>query len=180
VQYLSVFVFSAENWKRSREEVGYLMDLGLWVAKHEIKAVHKEGVRIRFLGSTEHVPPKILKAIQEAEDLTKDNQEGTLVVCFNYGGQQELVDATRQIVAQGFAPHEITEDVLAGALYAPDIPPVDLLIRTSGEHRTSGFMLYRAAYAELYFTDKYWPDFTTQDFDEALAWYAARERRFGT
>ncbi len=179
VEYLSVFAFSVENWKRSQEEVAYLMDLGLWMARHEAKEVHKEGIRLRFLGSKERLSDKLLRAIKDAEELTQHNTNGTLVVCFNYGGQEELVEAARRIVEQGLKPDEINAGVLAANLYAPDIPPVDLLIRTSGEHRTSGFMLYRAAYAELYFIDKYWPDFTPGDFDEALAWYANRLRRFG-
>lgn len=179
IKYLSAFIFSTENWNRTKEEVSYLLDLALWVATHEVNEMHKEGVRLRFLGSKERLSDKLLKAIDDAEDLTKNNTKGTLALCFNYGGREELLEAVRKLVAQGTAPLDITQDDLAGAMYAPEIPQIDLLIRTSGEKRTSGYMLYRAAYAELYFTEKYWPDFTTEDIDDALGEYSKRQRRFG-
>jgi undecaprenyl diphosphate synthase len=179
VQYLSAYVFSVENWNRTSEEVAYLMDMALWVATHEIKELHKENIRVRFLGSREGLSNKIITAIEKAETLTEDNTKGTVALCFNYGGLQELVDAAKQIIKKGISPEELTEKQLMNALYAPDVPPVDLLIRTSGEKRTSGFMLARSAYAELYFTNKHWPDFSVTDFDAALAEYQQRERRFG-
>ena len=123
---------------------------------------------------------KVLDAIVRTEEKTKNNTQGTLALCFNYGGREELVDAVKRVVAEGFTPQDITEEVLEASLYCPEIPSVDLLIRTSGEQRTSGFMLYRSAYDELKFKDKLWPDFTPQDFDDALQDYAARERRFGS
>ena len=178
VRYISAYIFSAENWNRSREEVKYLLDLALLMATKEAREVHKEGIRVRFLGRREGLSEKLLKAITNAEELTKDNTRGTLAICFNYGGQQEIVDAAQKLAKAKKTDFSV-EDI-AAALYAPDIPNVDLVIRTSGEQRLSNFMLWRAAYAELYFVKKHWPDFNTDDFDEALAEFAERQRRFGT
>jgi undecaprenyl diphosphate synthase len=180
VKYVSAYVFSTENWNRSRDEVDYLMKLLLWVAKHEVSELNKENIRVRFLGSRERLNQDITQAIDNAEEKTKNNTAGTLALCLNYGGQQELVDAIKKIVASGSPPSEVSEKVVAANLYEPDIPAVDFIIRTSGEQRISNFMLWRAAYSELYFTDKFWPDFNENDLDKALAWYAKRYRRFGT
>jgi undecaprenyl diphosphate synthase len=179
VKYVSAYVFSTENWKRTQEEVGYLMDFAYRVATRDLKQIHKDNIKFVWVGSTDKVSDKLAKAIRKAEETTKNNTQGTLALCFNYGGQQEVVDATRKIVAQGLAPTEINADTVAAALYAPEIPPIDLLIRTSGEQRLSGFMMYRTAYSELYFIDKYWPDFTVKDLDRALVEFASRNRRIG-
>lgn len=179
VQHISAYIFSTENWSRSEEEVGYLMNLVIKVTESQLDAFHKAGIRIVILGQRQGLSKKVLAAIERTEEKTKDNSRGTLALCFNYGGQQEIADAVRMIVERGTAPDEITPEIIEAALYHPEIPPVDLLIRTSGEQRLSGFMLYRAAYAELYFTDKHWPAFTIDDLDAALADYAGRDRRFG-
>jgi undecaprenyl diphosphate synthase len=179
VKYVSAYVFSTENWNRSEKEVKYLMDFAYRVATRDLKELHKDNIKVVWIGSPDKVNDKIIKAIKKAEETTKDNTQGTLALCFNYGGQQELADAVRKIVAQGLAPSEIDTDVLAASLYAPEIPPVDLLIRTSGEQRLSGFMTYRTSYSELYFTDKYWPDFSAEDLDRALEEFAGRNRRLG-
>lgn len=179
VSYISAYIFSTENWNRSKEEVSYLMDLALWVAKSEVKELHKEGIRARFLGSKDKLSDKLLKAIASAEELTKDNTEGTLALCFNYGGQDEIAAAVRAAAAAGCDMNTITPDILKNYLFSPDIPPVDMIIRTSGEQRISNFMLWRAAYSELYFVDKHWPAFTTKDFDDALQEFTNRQRRFG-
>lgn len=179
VQYVSGFVFSSENWKRTEEEVGYLMGLVTKAVENYLDTFHKEGVRIVILGRRDGLRNKVLKAIQKAEEATKDNTKGTLALCFNYGGQDELVDAVKQIVESGVDSSDITPEFIQKNLYAPEVPPIDLMIRTSGEQRTSGFMLWRAAYAELYFCNKYWPSFTIEDLDGALDCYGARERRFG-
>lgn len=179
VQYLSAFVFSTENWSRTSEEVGYLMDLVVKATEKYLNVFHKAGIRIVILGRRQNLDEKVLQALERAEEKTRENTKGTLALCFNYGGQDELVDAAKHLVASGITPREVTRDVLRGALYAPEVPDIDLLIRTSGEERLSGFMLYRAAYAELYFSDKYWPDFTEKDFDESLAEYVTRQRRYG-
>jgi undecaprenyl diphosphate synthase len=179
VQYISAYIFSTENWNRSKEEVGYLLDLALWVATREVREVHKEGIRVRFLGRRDGLSDKLLSAIQKAEELTKDNIAGTLALCFNYGGQQEIVDAAQKLLSSAKNPNEISVETFNAALYAPDIPAMDLVIRTSGEQRLSNFMLWRAAYAELYFVKKHWPAFNEADFAEALAEFANRQRRFG-
>ncbi|MES2971545.1 MAG: polyprenyl diphosphate synthase [Patescibacteria group bacterium] len=179
VPYISAYIFSAENWNRSKDEVKYLMDLALWLTTHELNEVNKDGIRVRFLGRRDGLSDKLVKVIQKAEELTKNNSKGTLALCFNYGGQQEIVDATNKLLKQAKSSTEITLEKFASMLYAPEIPPVDFIIRTSGEQRISNFMLWRAAYSELYFTDKHWPDFTTKDLDDALVEFAKRRRRFG-
>lgn len=179
VKYISAYIFSTENWNRSKDEVNYLMDLALWLASSELNDIHKDGIRVRFLGRLDGLSNKMVKAIEKAEELTKDNSKGTLALCFNYGGQQEVVDAAQKLLGKVKDAREVTIEKLASLLYAPEVPPIDLIIRTSGEQRISNFMLWRAAYAELYFTDKHWPDFTAKDLDEALAEYAQRHRRFG-
>jgi undecaprenyl diphosphate synthase len=179
VSYVSAFVFSTENWSRTEEEVGYLMKLVTKAVEKYLDEFHERGIRILMAGRREGLDKAVLEAIDKTESKTAGNTAGTLVLCFNYGGQEELVDAVRAIISQGVSAEDITAKQLQEAMYVPDVPSVDLVIRTSGEHRTSGFMLYRAAYAELYFTDTYWPDFTPDDFDGALEEYARRERRFG-
>lgn len=179
VQYLSAYVFSTENWQRAEEEVNYLMDLTVRAVEKYLDEFHQRGIRVVILGRRKGVRQTVLDAITRAEEKTKGNTQGTLALCFNYGGKEELVDAVRLIVAQGLTPREVTADALTASLYCPEIPDVDLLIRTSGEQRTSGFMLYRTAYAELMFLKKFWPDFTVADFDDALTEYAERERRYG-
>lgn len=180
VQYLSAFVFSTENWQRAEDEVNYLMDLTVKAVEKYLDEFNERGIKVVILGRHKGVRSKVLDAIARTEEKTKNNTQGTLALCFNYGGREELTDAVRQIVAEGLTPQEITDDVVKGHLYHPEIPEVDLLIRTSGEQRTSGFMIYRAAYAELKFNDKFWPDFTTNDFDDAINEYSIRERRFGS
>lgn len=178
VQYVSAYVFSTENWSRSKEEVDYLMKLLIWVAKNEVNDLHKRGIRLRMAGTRDRLGEDVIKAVEAAEEKTKDNKNGTLVLCLNYGGHQEIVDAVNTIVAQKpSAP--ITAKTFEDYLYTPGVPPIDLLVRTSGEHRLSNFQLWRAAYSELLFVDKAWPDFSVEDLEAALAEYAQRNRRFG-
>lgn len=179
VSYLSAFVFSTENWQRTEEEVNYLMDLVVKAVEKYLDEYHAKGVRIIILGRREGIRQKVLDAVARTEEKTKHNTNGVLALCFNYGGKEEIVDGVRQLIEKGIAAEDINEEVLASVLYAPEIPDADLVIRTSGEQRTSGFMLYRAAYAELKFIDKLWPEFTTADFDGILQEYETRERRFG-
>jgi undecaprenyl diphosphate synthase len=178
VAYVSAYVFSTENWNRSKEEVSYLMKLLNWVATHEVKKLHAKNIRVRFLGSRQKLSKSILQAIDAAEEKTKSNSGGTLALCLNYGGKLELVDAFAAIVASG-KQSDITEQLITDNLYAPDIPAIDLLIRTSGEQRLSNFMLWRAAYSELLFVEKHWPAFTEDDLTSAFINYANRQRRFG-
>lgn len=179
VKYLTAYVFSTENWKRSEEEVNFLMNLFYWVATHEVNELHSNNVRLRFIGRPEGLSKRLLDAINAAERKTKKNSGGTLALCLNYGGHQEIIDAASKIISEGIDPSKITPQIFAKYLYSPDVPSLDLIVRTSGEHRTSGFMMWRSDYAELLFVDKYWPDFTVEDLDGALAEYASRQRRFG-
>lgn len=180
VEYLSAFVFSTENWKRTEEEVGYLMNLVTKAVEKYLKTFHEAGIKIVVLGRRQGIPAAVLKAIDRTEDKTKNNTRGVLALCFNYGGEEELVDVVRTAVKEQPDAEMVTSEYISSKLYAPEVPQLDLVIRTSGEQRLSGFMLYRSAYAELYFTDKLWPDFAVQDFKQALDWYGTRQRRFGS
>lgn len=179
IEYVSAYVFSNENWSRAEEEVGYLMKLVVKATEKYLDEFDRAGIKIVALGRRSDLPDEVLKAIERTEEKTKGNTQGTLALCFNYGGHEELVDAVKFLIASGRTPREISAEAIHGALYCPEIPNVDLIIRTSGEQRTSGFMLYRAAYAELAFVDTYWPDFTKEDLNNVLEDYATRERRFG-
>lgn len=179
VKYVSAYVFSTENWKRSEDEVSKLMGLVLRLLKSDLHIFQENDVRLRILGSRENISDKILKAIDEAEEATKDNKRGTLALCFNYGGQLEIADAVKKIVQSGAAADDITPELIEQNLYAADIPPCDLIVRTSGEKRLSNFMLWRSAYSELMFLDKNWPDMTKQDVTDILEEYKNRERRIG-
>lgn len=179
IRYLSAYVFSTENWKRDEQEVRDLMRLLSWVLRHEVKQMHKEGIRLRVAGSRMRLGAAMVRAILHAEQKTKDNTRGTLLLCLDYGGQQEIVDAVKRIASSGIEPEEITPELIAHHLYVPDVPAPDLIIRTSGEQRLSNFMLWGSAYSELAFPKKNWPDFTEQDLDGILADYASRHRRFG-
>lgn len=179
IEYLSAFVFSTENWSRTEEEVGYLMKLVVKAVEKYLDVFDEAGIRIVVMGRKEGVPPAVAKAIARTEEKTRQNVRGTLALCFNYGGEEEIVDAMKLAVKKGLKSEEITKDTVASLLYEPDVPPVDLLIRTSGEQRTSGFMLYRAAYAELYFSNSLWPDFSIKELTAILDWYKMRDRRFG-
>jgi len=179
ISHVSIYAFSAENRLRSAEEVGGIMKLLRWVVAHKLPDLKAQGVRVRIIGSKEDLPRMERAALERAERETAACSNLTLGVCFNYGGQQEIVDAVKRIVTADMDPRDITPEHFAQYLYEPDIPPIDLLVRTSGERRLSNFMLWRAAYAELYFTDVLWPDFTETDLQQALAAYAHRQRRFG-
>ncbi len=178
VKYLSLYAFSTENWARSNDEVSFLMTFLKKLLKQHIQELHKKGVRFVWFGCSDKLDAKIVTLLRDAEALTEKNTTATFAFCFNYGGQQEIVDAARAAVNAG---EEVTEDSITRHLYGGQaIPPVDFLIRTSGEQRISNFMLWRAAYSELYFTDVLWPDFSIKDLDVALADYASRQRRFGS
>lgn len=177
VLYISAFIFSTENWNRTRAEVKYLMGLAYKVVAKDINELNKENIRVVWLGSRDKLSEKLLNAISNAEELTKTNVKATLALCFNYGGQQEIADASNKVMESG---ELITPEKIRKNLYHPEVPDLDFIIRTSGEQRLSNFMLWRAAYAELYFSKKHWPAFNADDLDEALAEYANRQRRFGS
>lgn len=179
VEYVSAYIFSTENWSRTKEEVDYLMNLAMTIATKDAKKLIKENIKIVVLGIEEKVPPKLVKAWRETEEASKNNTGGTLALCFNYGGHQEIADAVKSLIASGIDADKVTPEVVAKNLYHPEIPPVDFMVRTSGEQRISNFMLWRMAYAEMYFANVHWPAFDVPQLDEALAEFACRSRRFG-
>ena len=176
IDYVSVYAFSTENWKRSKDEVDAILGLVRRFMKNELQEIMDEGIRVVWLGSEENVPEDIVKMIRDAEAKTKDLDAGTMAICFNYGGKQEIVDATKSIVAAG---EEITEENISKHIYGPEVPPIDLLIRTSGEHRLSNYMLWRSDYAELVFTDTLWPDFNGDELKKIIDEFHGRSRRYG-
>ena len=180
VKILSVFAFSTENFKRDKEEVDYLMDLLVKYFKTLINK--KDNVKIVFSGSKNNLREDVLDAINEIEELTKNNTEHIFNICFNYGGRLEIIDATKKIVKDcktGILDiNKLDEETYKNYLYNK-IPDIDLLIRTSGEFRISNFMLYQASYAEMYFPETLFPDFNNKEFDKALEIYSNRDRRFG-
>ena len=179
VKYVSGFIFSTENWQRKADEVDYLMRLVIKAVELHLDEYHQKNIRIKILGSRDNLNKNVVKAIERTEKKTALNNGGVLSLCFNYGGRQEIVEAVKKIVASDISPIEIDQDLVTSYMYAPEVPDVDLLIRTSSERRISGFMLWRVWYAELAFIDKYWPDVTLADFDEVLEDYGNRQRRFG-
>lgn len=179
VKYVSAYIFSTENWNRSKEEVGYLMKLVINIASKDLNQLIDKNIKVVFLGTREKLSKSVEKAIDDAMERSKNNTGGTIALCFNYGGQLEIVDAVKKIVAEGIELEEINPECIAEHLYSPDVPPVDFMIRTSGEQRLSNFMLWRMSYAELYFVEKHWPAFTVKDLHTALEEFASRQRRFG-
>lgn len=173
VKIASFYIFSTENWNRSKEEVDYLMDLVEKCLKKFIKKCLKNDTRIAILGTKERLSDKLKAIVEEAEEKTKECKENILALCFNYGGKQEIVDAVNKIDG------EVTIDKIEENLYHPEVPPVDMVVRTSGEQRISGFMLWRMAYSEMLFLDKKWPDMTKEDVSMVLEEFANRNRRFG-
>ncbi len=183
IEALTIYAFSTENWNRSKEEVGALMQLILDFFKSEIDELDEKNVRILILGEKDEFPPKQREVLIEAEQRTGKNTGLTLNICLNYGGRAELVRAAKSIaqdVKDGtLALSDVNEQTLSDRLYTANQPDVDLMIRTSGEMRLSNFLLYQCAYAEFLFPKVLWPDFSVQDYDEALLAYGGRERRFG-
>jgi len=177
VKFLSIYVFSTENWKRSKEEVSGLMTLALRIFKSDINELINNQIRVRILGAREGIPAKVLEAMQEAEEKSKDFTRTTVAMCFNYGGQREIIDAANAALAAGATG--VTEENIRANLYEADIPDIDMVVRTSGEQRISNFMLWRIAYSEFYFMDKLWPDMRPSDVDNILKEYKRRNRRFG-
>lgn len=183
IEYLTLYAFSSENWKRPQSEVSGLMDLLRLYIRRELDDLRRNGVRIRVIGDRTRLAPDIISLIEDAELQTRENRTLTLVIALSYGGQDEIVAACRQIaehVAAGkLAPEQITADTLAGNLQTVGIPDPDLVIRTSGEQRLSNFLLWQTAYSELVFVDKLWPDFAAEDLAAAVGEFQRRERRYG-
>jgi undecaprenyl diphosphate synthase len=183
VETLTLFAFSSENWRRPKTEVGLLMDLFLHTLQKEINRLHRNGVRMLFIGDRSAFNDKLRSLMDAAEAQTADNRRLTLVVAVNYGGRWDLAQAAQRLalrVARGeLRPEDIDSEVLGAELCLADLPEPDLFIRTGGEQRISNYLLWQLAYTELYFTDLLWPDFDGAAFDEALRSFACRQRRFG-
>ncbi|ALC06444.1 Isoprenyl transferase 2 [Corynebacterium deserti GIMN1.010] len=184
IPYLSAYAFSTENWRRSTDEVRFLMGFNRDVLRRQRDGLHEKGVRVRWAGRRPRLWRSVIRELEAAEELTKNNTTMTLAMCVNYGGRAEIIDATREIArlaAEGkLRPEQITEKTFPNFLDEPDMPDVDLFLRPSGEKRTSNFLLWQSAYAEMVYQDKLFPDFTQQDLFDAVLEYAKRDRRFGS
>lgn len=184
ISYLTLYAFSSENWRRDPNEVSGLMTLLKHYLESEAEEFHKEGVRLKVIGERDQLPNTILTLVEEVEELTKTNKTITLQMAIGYGSRAEILHALRKIGQKVrdrlLDPEKITEQIFEDHLYTAGVPDPDLLIRTSGEQRISNYLLWQLAYTEIIFVDKLWPDFTQEDFMEALLTYQNRERRFGT
>jgi undecaprenyl diphosphate synthase len=179
VEYVTLYSFSTENWKRDPDEVRALMRLLEETIRRETPTLVTDGVRLRIIGRLHELSDGVRRAIDEAARATDAGKNGTMTIAFNYGGRAEIVDAVKRLVAEGVPADQVDEQVIAARLYAPEHPDPDLLIRTGGELRVSNFLLWEVAYAEMWATDVLWPDFALEHLDQALASYARRERRYG-
>jgi undecaprenyl diphosphate synthase len=179
VESLAVYAFSTENWTRSEEEIGALMETFAETIERELPDLVAKGVRVRFIGRRDRAPDDLQERMVKLERETKRNDRLSLWIAFDYGGRAELVEAARGLVASGVAPEDVDENTFAAQLYAPTMPDPDLLIRTSGELRISNFLLWQLAYSELVFVDTLWPDFGPRQLRDALGAYARRRRTFG-
>ncbi len=179
IQYLTIYAFSTENWKRPQEEVQGLMGIFKTMLDRELNNLHENGVQLRHFGCLDRIEKNLKKKVLEAIELTKDNQTLTLNVAFNYGGRNEVLRAIQAIIMDGLPPEKVDEDLFSTYLYSAGCPDPDLIIRTSGEFRCSNFLIWQGAYSEWYFTPTYWPDFGREDLHEALIDYNQRERRYG-
>ena len=179
IKYLTFYAFSTENWKRSEEEVSELMRLLKSYLKDSLRLSKTNNMRVKVIGDRSALSDDLVTAIEELEEASKDYTGLTLIIALNYGGRDEIVRCYKKLTAEGYDIEEITEELISGHLDTAGIPDPDLLIRTSGEQRLSGFLLWQLSYAELYFTDVLWPDFTKDDLAKAIEYYKERDRRFG-
>jgi len=179
IKILTLYVFSTENWKRPKREINFLMKLGKNALKKDFKEASKEGIKVKFIGEEEkfrELPGDLLKSMKEIEKITANNNKMLVNFALSYGGRAEIVQAIKNIIAKKIPAEDIDENTIKESLWTSD---VDLVIRTGKEQRISNFLIWQTAYSELYFSPKYWPDFTKKDLDEALLDYASRQRRFG-
>lgn len=179
VKVLTVWAFSTENWNRSKREVNYLMNLLRYGLRNDVNIFNKKKIRLNVLGRIEELPKGLQKEIRRAIEKTKNNTKGVLNLAINYGGRAEIIDAVKQIIKKGLPAARITELLIAQNLYTKSMPDPDLIIRTSGEMRISGFFPWQGAYSELYFCKTYWPDFSEKDLQAALDEFQRRRRNFG-
>lgn len=179
IRYLTLWAFSTENWRRPADEIQGIMRILGEAIERETEELHKQGAQLRHIGSLEGLDPELRRSVLDAIELTKANDRLVLTLAFNYGGRQEMIDAIRAIAAAGTPPDEIDESTIARHLYTNGMPDPDLIVRTSGEVRMSNFLLWQAAYAELFFSPVLWPDFDEDSLRRAVLDFSARERRFG-
>ncbi|OEF23944.1 isoprenyl transferase [Vibrio rumoiensis] len=183
IKAITLFAFSSENWKRPEEEVNLLMDLFITVLTREVKKLHKNNLKLRIIGDKTRFGQVLQQKIAAAEELTKENTGTVINIAANYGGKWDITEAVKKVAAQvadgELTPEQIGENTISQHLSMADLPDVDLMIRTSGECRISNFMLWQMAYAELYFTELFWPEFNEQALLDAITWFINRERRFG-
>ncbi|HHD92203.1 MAG TPA: di-trans,poly-cis-decaprenylcistransferase [Candidatus Portnoybacteria bacterium] len=179
VKYITTWAFSTENWKREKEEVSYLLNLFREAFKRDFQKYANDGYKILISGRISDFPADIQELSQEITEKTKNNQKATLNVGLSYGGRAEIIDAVKGIIQDNLSAEKITPDVFQKYLYQPDLPDIDLVVRTSGEQRLSGFSPWQSVYAEIIFLKKYWPDFNEEDVDFVLEEFSKRQRRFG-
>jgi undecaprenyl diphosphate synthase len=179
IKILTLYAFSTENWSRPADEVNGLMNLLQTVIDRELDELDRNGVQVRHIGRMDRVPASLQRRIQEAMERTRHNDRLILNVALNYGGRAEIVDAVKAMLAEGLHPEYVTEETVSRHLYTRGLPDPDLIIRTSGEYRTSNFLIWQAAYAEYYITDTFWPDFDENELKKAIEHYNHRDRRFG-
>ena len=182
IKIVSIYAFSTENFKRDKKEVEYLMDLSIKFFTNELKTFMKENIKVLFSGRKDNLRVDVINAMNELEENTKNNNNGILNICFNYGGRLEIIDAIKKIASKinnnDITFDDITEDLVSENMYQT-LPPLDFVIRTSGELRTSNFMIWESSYAEYYFPNTLFPDFDTKEFDKAIEEFQKRNRRFG-
>ncbi len=179
VKVLTAFAFSTENWKRAEDEVGYLMDLIEFGVDKDLPHYKDRNICLKILGRRDQLRPSVIRAIEKAEAETANNTAATFCLCINYGGRAEIVDACKKVLRDGILADDMTEEELTKRMYWPEMPAPDLVVRTSGEERVSGFLTWESAYSEFYWCEKHWPDFDEGELDTALEAFAIRQRRFG-
>lgn len=179
VKYLTLYAFSTENWNRKQEEVDFLMGLLASTIKNELKELHENDVKLRFIGDIKGLNAELQAILADAENTTKDNNGVNLQIAINYGARDELVHAVRRILEDGISANDVDESVLQSYLYTNEIPDPDLLIRTGGEMRVSNYLLWQIAYAEIYITKKYWPEFNVEELGLSIEEFGKRQRRYG-
>jgi undecaprenyl diphosphate synthase len=179
VKYLTIYAFSTENWRRPAEEVNGLLRILEDVIDHELKELNEKGVQIRHIGRLERLPPALQEKVLDAVEATRHNDRLILSVAFNYGGRDEIIYAIQHMIKDGIPAEEVTPELVSKYLFTSGIPDPDLIIRTSGELRTSNFLIWQAAYSELYVTPTFWPDFGKEEYRKALDAFSQRDRRYG-
>lgn len=179
IEILTFYAFSSENWKRAKSEINYLMELFEEAVDKSIEKLNEQKVKLQIIGNRSKLPPAVIKALEKGERITQDNKQGILNIALSYGGREEILEATKKMLKKGVGPEALTEEKFKQNLWTKDIKDPDLIVRTGKEKRLSNFLLWQGAYSELYFSEKYWPEFSPQDLDKALVEYSERQRRFG-